>query len=110
MEQFNNTTGEALNADGWEAWDAVPRDGPAVFVVDTKVFDTDSRVRGRWLDPSASAGALREQLRQLLGRDPEPGSWAIIDQVGLGPLMAPETLAIEEMAGIIEETMPEVRR
>ena len=47
--------------------------------------------------------ALYEQVRALLGREPVEGSWAIIDQVGLGPLMVPERLEIEEVRSAAQE-------
>ena len=105
VEQFIDNEGSRPRqaASGWEAWEAAPRDGPAVFVIDTERFDCGV-VHGAWVDPTANPEELQEQLRQLLGREPQAGRWAIIDQIGLGPLMAPERLAIEELGGLIEET------
>ncbi len=112
MERISNTSIEnglkleAATLDGWEAWDAVPRDGPAVFVVDTTAFDRGV-VRGRWLDVGADPEALHTDLTELLGREPEEGSWAIIDQVGLGERMAPETMAIARLATVADDLAAE---
>jgi len=100
---------ESEVSDGWEAWDAVPRDGPAVFVIDTTAFDQGT-VRGRWLDVSAGKEALHDGLTELLGREPEEGAWAIVDQIGLGELMAPETMSIANLTTVGEDLTAESRR
>ncbi|HSH59422.1 MAG TPA: hypothetical protein VK988_07230, partial [Acidimicrobiales bacterium] len=82
---------------------AAPRDGPGLFVIDTRAFDNAGEIRGRWLDPDVEPEVLYDQVRQLLGREPVEGAWAVIDQVGLGPLMVPETMAIDEVAAVIRE-------
>lgn len=97
---------ESEASDGWEAWDAVPRDGPAVFVVDTKAFD-HGVIRGLWLEVSADGTALHDQLTELLGREPEEGTWAIIDQVGLGALMAPETMPTSGLSTVVADLAAE---
>ncbi len=115
MERLSNTGTEnglrleAATLDGWEAWDAVPRDGPAVFVVDTTAFD-HGIVRGRWLDVGAGRDQLHAELTELLGRPPEAGSWAIIDQVGLGELMASETMSITNLTTVAEDLAAESRQ
>lgn len=105
MEGINieGGAGALAHLDGWRAWEAAPRDGPAIFVIDTRVFDDDGEIRGRWLDPNIAPEVLYEQVRALLGREPVEGSWAIIDQVGLGPLMVPETLGVNEVRSAAEE-------
>lgn len=92
--------------DGWEAWDAVPQDGPAVFVIDTVVLEQQQALHGRWLDLSAGQTAAEAALRDLLQR-PIDGGWAIVDQVGLGPRMAPETIAAEELQRLPDELRAE---
>lgn len=113
MERIsNNENGSRMDAeasDGWEAWDAVPRDGPAVFVVDTIAFDHGT-VRGRWLDVRDDHAALHAELTKLLGREPEEGAWAIVDQIGLGELMAPETMSIANLTTVAEDLTAESRR
>jgi len=94
----------AETVDGWEAWDAVPRDGPAVFVVDTAAFDRGI-VRGRWLAVDAGQAALQLELTELLGRPPAEGSWAVVDQVGLGELMAPEAMTVASLNGVADDLL-----
>lgn len=95
----------------WEAWEAIPRDGPAVFVVDTDALDRDERLRGRWLDLDASPDTIATALGALLGRPVEEAGWAIIDQVGLGPRMAPEVISVDQLHQLprilaAEESLP----
>lgn len=94
-------------SEGWNEWDAVPRDGPAVFVIDTRAFDEEGTIHGRWLDPTLGPGVLHLQVTELLGREPEEGTWAIVDQVGLGKLMAPESVSIAELALLTGDMPPE---
>ncbi len=82
---------------GWEAWNAAPRDGPAVFVVDAAAFDRGDVV-GIWIDPYEQPDVVCEQLTELLGHEPEPGTWAIVDQTGVGPLMMSEEVGTDELA------------
>lgn len=97
MNKSNKNEGSE-NGNGWDAWDAVPRDGPAVFVIDTGVLDGEGRVYGRWIDLAVGRTAVLGQLNDLLGVDPTPTEWAIVDQVGLGDRMAPEVVSPDEMA------------
>lgn len=102
MERQHFKNDQAEEATGWEAWEASPRDGPAVFVVDTTALD-QGRVRGCWIDPNDDPGLVSAQLAALIGRPPEAGSWAVVDQLGLGPVMMPETLAVEELRAAVGE-------
>jgi hypothetical protein len=89
--------------DPWrDAWDAVPRDGPGLFVIDTAAYDCE-QVRGRWIDPTAEPALIELQLQELLGRWPEPGSWAVVDQVGLGEVMVPEVLDLDAVSRLTPE-------
>jgi hypothetical protein len=110
MSNRNNGNGleNGSEVSGWEAWDAVPRDGPAVFVVDVGALD-HGVVRGRWLDARAEQEVLHGELTELLGSEPEEGAWAIVDQVGLGELMAPETMTVPELATVAEDLAAERR-
>lgn len=109
MEGTKNKRSEVPEAPagGWSAWEAAPRDGPGIFVIDTLAFDQGGELRGRWVDPTGAPETLRAQVRELLGREPVAGSWAIIDQVGLGPVMAPETLAVDEVATVTRDLVGE---
>ncbi len=86
---------------GWEVWEAAPRDGPAIFAVDAVAHDA-GRIVGRWIKPGDGPAAVEAQLTELLGRIPETGNWAIIDQVGL-PLMVPETLDDADLPAAAQE-------
>lgn len=72
-------------------------------MIDTTVYDGLGVIRGCWLDPTAAPETLTRQVRELLGREPAAGGWAIVDQVGLGPVMVPETMAVDEVAAVIGE-------
>lgn len=94
MERENEQQPRA--SDGWSEWDAVPRDGPAVFIVDRRAWD-EGTVRGRWCNPLAPAHEVRAQIGELLGSEAAEQEWAIVDQVGLGPLMLPELLRADAL-------------
>lgn len=110
MEGISNKSGlrNESDASGWEAWNAVPRDGPAVFIVDVGAFDCGV-VRGRWFGVKADQEELRAELTDLLGYEPEEGSWAIVDQVGLGDLMAPETMTVADLTAVSADLAAEGR-
>ena len=107
MERNNHSAREIVG--GWEAWEASPRDGPAVFVIDTAALDGERRLRGRWLDLRRDPSVIRDQLAELLGRDAPAGAFAVIDQVGLGPRMAPETVSPDELPWLADQLAPEER-
>lgn len=110
MERRMNTGNGANESsrldDGWEAWEAIPRDGPAVFVVDTAAFD-HGVIRGRWIEVADGDREVHVALMALLGQEPQEGTWAVVDQIGLGPVMAPETLTVGELATVAEELRSE---
>lgn len=99
-----NEATDIIDGDGWEAWEAIPRDGPAVFIVDTVAL-SQGVVRGRWVSVADADGGmnLHAELTALLGHEPEEGSWAVVDQVGLGGVMAPETLSVVDLAAVAED-------
>jgi len=84
---------------GWEAWDDVPRDHPAVFVLDTDLFDEHGEVHGAWL--RVNQPYFAGQLKTLLGR--EPSGWAVVDQTGLGDTMLPEHFHPDELPTLLSE-------
>ena len=98
----NGVNKAAGAVDGWEAWDAVPRDGPAVFVIDTAAAD-HGVVHGRWLMIADGQTGWHANLTDLLGREPDEGSWAVVDQIGLGPVMAPETMSVVDLAVVAQD-------
>lgn len=111
MERSGTESSEATigsgSGYGWEEWNAVPRDGPAVFVVDVEVADREGRVQGRWIDPTGTREEIERQLGELLGRASDEGTWAVVDQVGLGPLMVPEVLAATDLPVAAQEAVAE---
>jgi hypothetical protein len=94
------------SATGWEAWDAAPRDGPGVFVIDAPALDHRGELRGIWLDPTVGASTFALQLATFLGREPRPTEWSIVDQVGVGETMLPENFELPELDQILSERMP----
>lgn len=95
-QEQDDERGREIN-EGWDAWNAVPRDGPAVFVVDLQAMETQGRVHGRWMNPMRKSEEVTAELREVLGREPDVNTWAVIDQVDLGPRMIPDTLAPMEL-------------
>ncbi|MEA3078203.1 MAG: hypothetical protein QOF60_3111 [Actinomycetota bacterium] len=101
MERDNYEKHESeVTSPGWDAWDAAPRDGPAIFAVDAQALDEEQRLHGVWLKLQSPPDKLRQQLQELLGRTPESGTWAIIDQIGLGQAMVPETMSFTELVAL----------
>lgn len=89
---------ECNEEDRWRnAYDAVPRDGPAVFAADAAALDQGGWPRGRWLNPLASVPMLERQLAEVFGPDAQPGEWVVIDQHELGPVMVPEVIAVRAL-------------
>jgi len=107
MEQqpTNQTREEERAAIGWEAWEAAPRDGPAVFVIDAPRLDKHSEVRGAWIDPTTGSATFGLEVAKLLGRAPSPDEWAIVDQIGLGERMLPENFELPELNQVIAELL-----
>lgn len=97
------TSTEADHDRGWAAWEAAPRDGPAVFVIDAPRLDKHGELRGIWLDPTVGASTFALGIAKLLGRAPTTGEWAIVDQIGLGGDMLPESFELPELASVLAE-------
>ena len=100
MEQQGQANSETSSASGWAAWDAVPRDGPAVFVIETALLEREGRLRGAWIELGSDPAAINAQLAAFLADDAETGSWAIVDQVGLGGRMVPEDVPLDHLHGL----------
>lgn len=88
--------------DRWlDEWDCTPRDGPAVFVIDTVTYDLHGTRWGRWLDPTRGPEEVRADLVEAIGVEKiEHDEWAVIDQVGLGETALPEQVSIEGLVRI----------
>lgn len=81
-----------------DAWDAVPRDGPAVLVADADAFDLRNEVVGGWIDPSMPRPELNEAIAAVVGPLAfRAGRWVVLDQVRMGSVMVPEELSIERL-------------
>lgn len=92
QQQLSEARGESRWLDEWEA---SPRDGPAVFVVDAAAFDQYGTRWGRWIDPTQPAEVVEREIEEVIGIEgTADGNWAIIDQTGLGEAMIPEQLAV----------------
>jgi hypothetical protein len=84
--------------DPWRnAYDAVPRDGPAVFAADAAGIERGEWPRGRWLNPLAPTPKIERQLAEVFGPQAQPGEWIIVDQYQLGPVMVPEELSVRAL-------------
>lgn len=82
----------------FDQWDAAPRDGPAVFIVDTATYDRHGTPWGRWIDPTREPEAVRSDIEECVGIElTEAGQWAVVDQIGLGDAMIPEQLSIDAL-------------
>ena len=105
MESDNRQTEHG----GFNAWDAVPRDGPAVFIIDIARLDNEERLHGRWIDLDGSPAAVAAQVAEATG-GAGAGSWAIVDQTGLGTRMVPEDFPLSELPGLRHYLAAEVSR
>lgn len=89
--QHHNESGSDLAID---AYDAVPRDGPAVFVADIARLDR-GELHGQWIGLDQSAADIAENISRVTERSPVDGSWAIVDQCRLGSTMCDEDLTFD---------------
>lgn len=81
--------------------DAVPRDGPAVFVADVQVFDESGDYVGSWIRLDRPSQEVQEELRAIVNGQPE--RFAIIDQVDIGPVMVDEYASLPELLQLADE-------
>src|SRR5262245_37684230 len=89
---------EALGLVLSRSYDAVPRDGPAVFVANTDVLDEDGTADGAWLDASSPPDVLKAGIEFVTGQAAGLGGWAVIDQVGLGPIAVDEDWPLAQLS------------
>lgn len=82
-------------------YDAVPRDGPAVFVADIKGFDESGDYVGNWIRLDRPNQEVQEELRAVVNGQPE--RFAIIDQVDMGPVMVDEDASLPELLDLADE-------
>lgn len=104
-ERFIGGTADSADAQVMAAdrqgYDAVPRDGPAVFVADVKVFDESGDYVGRWIRLDRSSREVQEELRAMVSGQAE--RFAIIDQVDMGPVMVDEYASLPELLQLADE-------
>lgn len=74
--------------------DAVPRDGPAIYLADAAVLHA-GRLIGRWVRLDTPLAEVAEEVGQLVGERPD--NWVVIDQVGIGEAMLDEQPTLIEL-------------
>lgn len=77
-----------------DSYEAVPRDGPAVFVADTTKLD-QGELHGKWIGLDQSAADIAENISRVTDRSPIDGGWAIVDQSRLGATMCDEDITFD---------------
>ena len=83
MEQLHQHHHTEAGSDvALDGYDAVPRDGPAVFVADTAKLDR-GELHGRWIGLDRSAADIATHISAVTNRSPIDGGWAVIDQTRL---------------------------
>jgi len=88
---------EQLTNPFFDAYDAVPRDGPAVFVATTEPAE-DEELRGQWIQLDREVQLIRRNIIDAVGATAvAAGTWRVIDQIRLGNLMLPEVLRPDEL-------------
>lgn len=83
-----------------EGYDAVPRDGPAVFIAARQRLDETGEPLGLWLRLDRPAKVVACLLRALVGDQPE--RWSVIDQIDLGNEMVDEQTSVAELLALAE--------
>lgn len=76
---------------GWEAYDAVPRDGPWLFVAVTEAWDR-GEIRGTWVRATANTTEVLDVVAATVGQRYQAERLAVVDQVGIKH-QVPEALA-----------------
>jgi len=64
------------------SYDAVPRDGPHIFVVDAVAWDR-GEFAGAWVPADANGGLVLRHLSGVLRREVDIEDLAVVDQVGV---------------------------
>jgi hypothetical protein len=81
-----------------DAYDAVPRDGPAIFVARSNdQGEPDQPIDGRWVDLRLGESALQAEL----AGHPSVAGWFVLDQLDCGPEMIPEQPTPDELRALI---------
>jgi hypothetical protein len=77
-----------------DGYDAVPRDGPAVFVADTTKLD-HGELHGRWIGLDQPTADIATEISRVTERSPIDGGWAVVDQTRLGATMCDEAITFD---------------
>lgn len=80
-----------------DAYDAVPRDGPAIFIARSDGHEQNQPIDGRWVDLRLGESALQAEL----AGHPSAAGWMVLDQLDCGPEMIPEHPTPEELRALI---------
>lgn len=80
-----------------DAYDAVPRDGPAIFIARSGGQEANPPIEGRWVDLRLGESALRAEL----AGHPSVAGWVVLDQLDCGPEMIPEQPTPDELRALI---------
>ena len=98
MEQLHQHHHTEAGSDvALDGYDAVPRDGPAVFVADTAKLDR-GELHGRWIGLDRSAADIATHISAVTNRSPIDGGWAVIDQTRLGGTMCDEHISFDGLS------------
>jgi hypothetical protein len=85
-----------------EGYDAVPRDGPAVFVADrTRLAAGD--LFGRWVRLDQTIGGIALEVSLVTDQPAAEGGWTILDQAQLGEVMCDEALTFDGLTRLAEQ-------
>jgi hypothetical protein len=98
----HNTGQEHEVLHGFDAYDEVPR-GPSVFAADSHALDNGD-LYGTWIDLDPYAPDCEAQV---ISAGLTPSGLVIVDQIGLGPAMIDEALAIAELQQATERFLRE---
>lgn len=94
---------EALGLVISRSYDAVPRDGPAVFVAHSRAIDLGAALIGAWIGADQAPEQIATGIEVVTGQVWRRGGWAIVDQVGLGPLAVDEDCPPEEIGRLANQ-------
>lgn len=92
---MNQPTTPERTIDWSDAWEHPPEVGPAVFVAERRALDANGMLLGGWVDPTRQPEDLAAAVEHAVGPyAADRGTWVVIDQIGLGPVMMPEELSV----------------
>lgn len=87
----------------FDAWDAVPRDGPALFIA---TCDDGRPVAGTWVRTDQPEHFFRGELALLLNEPlatRDQRDWLVLDQIGIGETMTPERVNLSGLYQLLRQ-------